>query len=227
MDCSIGEQDLRVHPACYRARPEEKPMRPALLAILAAALAAPVCALADDVVDQINDGLAAYKAGKYSAAASELEFALQGVRQKQAEQLKALFPAAPAGWEADEVEVGAAGMAMMGGGIGANRDYRKKVTGDAEQPEVEISIVGESPLLQTAVMWMSNPMMAGAGAKQVKLGAQRGFLRQEKGSAPEITVVVANKLLVTVKGSGSATEADVTGLAKALDYGKLEKLVTP
>lgn len=193
---------------------------------------------ADDVVNQINEGLTAYKAGKLSQAASELEFAIQAIRQKQAEGLKEVFPKPPAGWKAEDPEVGAAGsMAMMGGGISAKCTYtsEKAIPTDPKDPEageqnpsVQVEIVGESPLLQGMMAMMANPMFAtSGGGKMVKLASYKALLKAEKNSRVELSVVVGNKLLVTVKGDDGAVEKDVMAIAKGVDFAKLEKFTQP
>ncbi len=199
------------------------------------ALLVPSIASADDVTDAINSGLAAYKAGNYSEAASDLEMAVQNIRQKQAEGLKTVFPKPPAGWTAGEAEIASAGMAMLGGGIAAKRTYTGKPVpvdpkdpdAGTQAPEVEMSIAGESPMLSGMLMMISNPAFAGAsGGKVIKIGSYKAMVKKD-GDSAELSLIVANKLLVTVNGNDGATESDVTNLAKAIDFAKLEKFAQP
>ena len=59
-----------------------------------------------------------------SQAIGEIEFALAQLKQKKAEALGQIFPAAPSGWTAEKAQGSSAGGAMFGGGVSATRSYR-------------------------------------------------------------------------------------------------------
>jgi hypothetical protein len=199
----------------------------------------PAPAPADDVTDQIDGAVKLYKEGKFSQAASELDFAVQQIREKQGEQLKAVFPKPLPGWSAEEPEVSAGAASMFGGGISASMKYQKaaptaKPSGGGEEsemenPEVEIEMMTDSPLLQGMLPLLTNPALMGSqGGKLIKVKTYRGISKKAgDGGGPELDLVVANKVLLTVKGSNGATEADLLAYANAMDFATLEKLVAP
>ena len=195
-----------------------------ILSILSIAVALMVWtslpAAADEVTDQIEEGLKLYKEGKYAQAASELEFAVQQIRQRQAVLLKDLFPDPLSGWKADEPETKAAGAAFFGGGISASRTYYKGGS------QIEIEFVSESPLLQSMLMFLSNPMLMAASGEG-ELVKIKGYKAINKYNANErsgeINIVVANKVLVTVRGSGLEGPDILMDFAKATALEKIER----
>lgn len=181
---------------------------PALLA--GVLLAAPV--VADEVTDSINEALSAYEKQDFSAAKQALDYASTLLAQKNAEGLGALLPPALSGWEAEDSESNAAGMAMFGGGIHAGRKYTK---GDVD---VDLQIVGDSPLLGTWMPMLANPSMAAAMGKVTKVGKHRALQTNDG----QVILVVNNRFLVTIDGSGSVE--DKMAYAQAIDFAKLEEL---
>ncbi len=100
-------------------------MRSIPILLIAILLALP--ALADEVTDAVDEGLAAYKAGNYSEAASNLEYAAALIKELKGEKIGVVFPDARQGWEKGEVETAAAGASMFGGGVSATCMYTSKL----------------------------------------------------------------------------------------------------
>jgi hypothetical protein len=176
-------------------------------------------AFADDVTDYMDEALKFYKEGKFTEAVDSLNFAEQLIQQKKSAGLEAFLPEALSGWTAEAPTSSAAGNAMMGGGISAERSYAK---GDAS---IKVNIVADSPLLQGVMMMMSNPMFATSdGGKVERIGGQKAVVKYVAADKNgDVKIVVANRFLVTVEGS-EVTEADLKEYAKAIDYTKLATL---
>ncbi|MDO9043563.1 MAG: hypothetical protein Q7U64_14670 [Desulfocapsaceae bacterium] len=173
--------------------------------------------LADEVTDSITQGLDQYKKGSYAEAMTSLNFAAQKIGQIKADGLKVLIPKPLAGWTADEVVSEAAGTAMFGGGLSAEGRYHKGDKGD-----ITVKIVTDSPLLQSMMMLISNPMFAtSSGGKLEKIKNQTAIVKYEaQGKRGDINVVVAGKVLVTVEGN-EVTQDELMAYAKAVDYEKI------
>ena len=173
---------------------------------------------ADDVTDSIDEAIKAYKANDFAAAAQSLDAAAQLVRQKRGEQFKAYLPAAPSGWTAEDGTSQAVGAAMLGGGTTAERHYTK---GDAS---VTIKLISDSPLMQSVMMMMSNPMFANAdGGKLERIKGQKAVFKNKDGTG-SVNVMVGGSLLVQIEGS-DVTDADLRTFAEAIDYSKLSSLL--
>lgn len=182
----------------------------AVLAFAFTASLAPV--RADEVEDSIKDALASYGRKDYVAAKQSLDYASQLIAQMNAGRLAEILPKPLPGWTAEEVESQAGAMAMFGGGIQAARAYTK---GDAR---IQVTVVGDSPLLGQFMPVFSNPAIAGAMGKMSRIGKQM-VLETNDG---KLVMVVANRFLVTVEGSESAQ--DRMAYAKAMDLGALSAL---
>lgn len=176
-------------------------------------------AAADDVTDYINEALEFYKDGQYSEAVSSLNFAEQLIQQKKSSGLEAFLPEPLKGWDAKAATSQAAGSAMLGGGISAERQYNK---GDSS---IQIQILADSPMLQGVMMMMSNPMFAASdGGKMERIGKQKAIVKYDAGNKEgEIQIVVANRFMVTVEGNG-VSDTELKDYAKAIDYDKMAQL---
>lgn len=188
-----------------------------LILILSLVLISPVIAQADDTLDAMETALDFYKKGKLSKAIGELEFALAQLRQKKAEALEKLLPAAPDGWSAHDEGTTAGGAAMFGGGVSASRKYSQ--TGGRGKATVEF--VTNSPMLQGMAAMMQNPafVQGSKGAKLIRFQGEKAILTSRKSKQAELQLVLNNKMLfkVTVRG---VEDAPTT----AKQFGKLVDL---
>lgn len=189
----------------------------AVIALAAAVAAASV--RADDVEDSVQEAMKAYQGGDYQGAASSLEYAAQLVRQKRGTALQSVFPPPLAGWSAAEAKAETAAASLFGGMTSAERVYTR---GDAT---VTVRIVTDSPMLQGLMAFLTNPAMAAAsGVKMQRIADQKGMVKYDPATKDgEVTVVVANRFMVTVEGQG-AEQQDLVAYAGAVDYRRLQGL---
>ncbi|MGE4559960.1 MAG: hypothetical protein AB7E77_07155 [Desulfobulbus sp.] len=172
----------------------------------------------DNVLSTIREATRQYEAGDYTGAASNLDYAAQLVRQQKSERMKALLPEPLNGWEGKEANAQALGAAILGGGISVSRDYKR---GDAS---ISVEIVSDSPVLQSVLMMINNPMFAGAGGGKLEsLKGQRAILKLDSGKMNgEMYVVVDSRFVITIKGR-RVTRKDLIAYGEAIDYTLLEK----
>ena len=177
-------------------------------------------AWADDISDQIKEAIALYESGDYAGAVSELDFAAAQIRQLQAGKYSDALPDPLPGWESEAAETTAVSGSMMGGAVGANREYRKA---DAT---AEIQILAESPMLQAIAMMFNNPMMlTSSGMELIKIKGHKAALEYDSANrSGEIMLVVLNTVLVTVSGSNIDQE-DLEAYAGVIDYALIKKIV--
>lgn len=190
-----------------------------LALILAGLIAAPGGAAADEVMDAIEEGIRAYKAGEYTGAAGQLEYAAQLIRQLKGAQIRDFLPAPLPGWKAEEASAEAAGVALFGGGVSAERRYRR---GDGV---VTARITGDSPLLQGLLMMFANPAFATQGGGRLQtIKGQRALVKMEPDAAKgEVSLIVGQRYLVQITGSGVSRE-DLVAYAEGVDFAGLLKL---
>jgi hypothetical protein len=177
---------------------------------------------ADDITDWIEDGLRAYRAGNMPEAIESLEVAAQMIRQLKGDEFSEALPEAPAGWTRTEAGGNAVGAALFGGATGANASYERSQ--GEEWSQVEIGIAADNPMLGAMLGALGNPMlMSGQGRKVIKIGGEKASLEYDApGRSGEITVVVAQKVLVTVSGSG-LSEEELRAFAAAVDYDRIRR----
>ncbi len=181
-------------------------------AALLLCLSVPVLA-ADDIVDAIDQARKAYQSGDLGTAKQSLDLASQLIGQKNAEGFVALLPNALPGWKADKAEATAIGAVAFGGASSARCGYTND-KGDT----VEVQITGNSAMIVQFATLLNNPGIAGAMGKIVRVGNQRAIQTSEG----DINMVVANKFLVNISGSGDA--AAKMAYAQAVDVAKLSKM---
>jgi hypothetical protein len=173
---------------------------------------------ADDVLTTIDESVKQYKAGDLAGAASNLDYAAQLIRQKKSEVMKKLLPEPLSGWKAEPADAQALGTAVFGGGINVSRKYTRN------SAVITIDIVSDSPVMQSLIMMLNNPMVAGvSGGKLKTINGQRTIIQyNESKREGEINIVVGNRFMVTVKGRGTDRD-DMIAYAESVDFDALTK----
>ncbi|MCI5142424.1 MAG: hypothetical protein D3909_12055 [Candidatus Electrothrix sp. ATG1] len=173
----------------------------------------------DDVLTTVNEAVRQYKLGEFAGAISNLDYATQLIRQIRSERMKALLPEPLSGWQAKEAEAQALGTAVFGGGITVSRDYFTD-----KGASLSIEMVSDSPVLQSIMTMLNNPLFAGAGGGIIKtVKRQRAIIKyDDKGQKGEINLVVADRFMVTVKGHGVERET-LLKFAESIDFNALAK----
>ncbi|HZS64724.1 MAG TPA: hypothetical protein VFA53_09570 [Xanthobacteraceae bacterium] len=168
---------------------------------------------ADDVLEAIDQARSAYQAGNLAEAKQSLDLASQLIGQKNAEGFVTLLPQPLPGWKAEKAETAALGAAAFGGVTSASRRYTND-KGD----DIEVQITGDSAMIAPMATFLANPQFAGAMGKIVRFGSQRAIVTPDG----DVNMVISNKFLVSVHGSGPA-DAKLS-YAKAVDIAKLSKM---
>ena len=173
----------------------------------------------DDVTDSIKEGLNYYEKGEYSNAIESLSYANQLIKQKKGSNLEDIFPEPLQGWTADKATSTAAGEALFGGGVSAERYYEKN------DSNIQISIFTDSPLMQSMMMMFSNPMLATSdGGKMTKISGHKAIIKYDEGNkSGNIDIVLAAKYLIQISGN-RVDQEDLMDYAKAIDFDKLESM---
>lgn len=186
--------------------------------LLVAVLHTSVLHAEDNVLSTIREATRQYESGDYTGAASNLDYAAQLVRQQKSERMKSLLPEPLSGWEGREANAQALGAAILGGGITVSRDYKRSGS------HLSVEIVSDSPVLQSVLMMVNNPVFAGAGGGKLEnLKGQRAILKFDSGKkSGELYVVVDGRFVVTIKGR-QVTREDLIAYGEAINYTMLEK----
>ncbi|KUF10609.1 hypothetical protein [Pseudoponticoccus marisrubri] len=156
--------------------------------VLVAALACPTLVSADEVTDTLQSAIDAYEEGDIQYALDELDFARQRLLEMKTDSLGAFLPAAPEGWSRAVNSEMNAGLAMMGGGVGAEAEY------DGPGGEsVKITLMADNPMVSSMSAMISNASMM--GLKVERINRQR-FAAQDD----QLMALVGNRVLVQGEG---------------------------
>lgn len=177
------------------------------------------CVLAEEIEDAVKEGMQYYTEGDLSSAAGSLEYAAQLIRQEKGSELEALLPKPLPGWTAEEASSQAAGAAMFGGGVSAERKYRK------DSSRATVKIVTDSPMLQGVMMMFTNPAVAASsGGKLKKINGQKAIVKYNQDrNRGEVQIVVAGRFLVSINGR-KINQEELEGFAEAIDFKKMADL---
>jgi hypothetical protein len=173
----------------------------------------------DDIINTIEEAVRQYRANDFAGAISNLDYATQLIRQKKSERMKALLPEPLPGWQAKPASAKFLGAAVFGGGSTVSRDYFT-----SNGAAISIEIVSDSPVLQSIIMMLNNPLFAGASGGNIQTVKQQRamFKYNEQDHSGEINIVVAGRFIVTVKGRG-IDQPSLLRYAESVDFEVLAK----
>jgi hypothetical protein len=170
----------------------------------------------------------------YKQAQLSLQDAINDLNLLVASDIAQSLPAEISGLKAegkDEMSAGALG--MVGGGFTIIKRYRSQTN---KHNDAEIQILGNSPLLATMNMYLSNPGMMGQDYKSVRVGTQRAIHKTEdlevyddQGNSKTIRTseiqIPLSQTLITIRANGFASEQDELGFAGKFDMAKLKTML--
>jgi hypothetical protein len=145
------------------------------------------------------------------AIAAVLALSARVFAADEAVEFKKLLPAPLAGWQADDAQTTSLGAA--GSSVTAIRRYT-----DAKGNSLEVQITGDSGLVSKYGTMLNNPVISRSKGKIIPVGSQRAV--QEPNG--DVHLVIGDKYIVIVSGSGSANEK--IAYAQAVDVAKLSKM---
>ena len=172
------------------------------LALIAALSIAAAPLAADEISDTLQSALQAYEDGDIAYALEELEYAKQQMLALKTDALSAYLPPAPAGWTREENTDMNAGLAMMGGGVGAGADY----TNGAQS--FTITLMADNPMVGAMAGMIGNAGLM--GAKIVRVGRQK-FMDQDG----QLSALIDNRILVQAEG---APQEIMLPVLETIDY---------
>lgn len=164
----------------------------------------PSLAFADAVSDALAAASAAYESGDMVETANQLTIARGELSKLQSAKMAALLPAAPDGWTREDGADMAEGMAMMGGGAGAEAIYAKDGT------RVTLSVMADNPMVSSMLGIFGNSDMMAMMGKTVTINGT-DFLDQD-GS---MMSVIDNRVMVQAQGG---TVEEMTAILQGMDF---------
>lgn len=182
-------------------------MKKRFVAVIAGALALPVPGFADEISDTLQAALDAYNAGDVAFALEEIDFARQKMVAMQADVFQQFLPEPPDGWTREIDSDMQAGLAMMGGGMGAGATY---MSADRSQ-NYTITMMADNAMVMSMGAMVTNA--AAMGMQLERVGRQRVAISDDQALA-----LVNNRILVTAEGRDSDLLLDAM---KSIDFAAL------
>ena len=185
--------------------------------ILGLLLVSPISVSADEVEDQIRQGLQAYQSQDYRAAVDELNYAIAYIQEKLNSKNSKLLPEPLKGWTASEIENASGAMSMMGMGSHMSRSYQHG------NERIEISITAGSPMVAGALAMINNPMMLSGNPnmKPFRYHHIKG-IKEVSGQRIEITLAIAGQIMIQLSGSNTG-EAVIKQYLDAMNFDAIKK----
>ncbi|UCE88678.1 MAG: hypothetical protein JSW10_10135 [Pseudomonadota bacterium] len=189
-----------------------------LVCVLSAGLAVDVTQ-ADELSDQIERALDAYRDKDYGGAMRRLDVAIALLRQKKAEVVADLLPEPLSGWNAGDAQHSIAATPLMAGGITASRTYTRRGE-NGQDTSVKITLMTDSPLLQSVSILLANPVFADPQSKVMIVAGQKVYYNADDNA---LQAVVADRALVVVDGSSGVDQSTLKEYFGAIDFEALGK----
>lgn len=189
-----------------------------ILCAAACCLCCANAAPADEITDQVKQGLEQYEKGNLGQAVTEIDFALGQIRQKHSELVAAMLPEAPEGWKADKAKANS--QEIMGTGAMASRAYGQD--GGKGRVKVEVLKLGQG------LGAMFNPMMMQkmGGGKPVLINGMKGSMAIKGDNAAEATLTLGPEHILKVDVSRvDDPESVAKRFVTLLDLKKLQQVI--
>lgn len=176
----------------------------------AAVLVAAQPLMADEITDTLQSAIEAYEAGDAQFALEELEYAKQLMMAQKTDALVEFLPPAPDGWTREVNTEMNAGLAMMGGGTGAEATY------EGAGGRITITIMADNPMVGAMSGMIANAALM--GAKVERVGREKFMVKDG-----EVTGLIDKRIMV--KGSGGEV-AKILELLATIDFQGLKRFGT-
>ena len=190
-------------------------MRRTVLALPLLSLALSPLAAADEIREQLDLAIELYEEDDYSAAITELQYAIGEIQAKLGGAYAQTFPPPPDGWTAADASQ-EAGAAFMGGGTIVNRRYSE----DGGNGSMEAQLIIDNPMIQGMAALFSNPAMLAANPnmQRIRMGRDNAILDfDEAAGRGEITFMAGGRAMLKIEGSGLTSGDQLVALLKAWD----------
>ena len=153
---------------------------------------------ADEISDTLQSALDAYNEGDLKYALEELEYAKQQMLALKTDALGAFLPDPPEGWTREVNTEMNAGLGMMGGGIGAEAEYR------GPDDSFTLTIMADNPMIAAMSAMIGNA--AAFGAKIERVGREKFMVKDGT-----VQALIDNRILVKAEGGDTQRMLDLLG----------------
>ncbi len=179
---------------------------------------------AQDFIDEANSNL---KSKNYKEAINSLNMAINEINKMLIDKIRLTLPEEVNGYKAqpdDDETSGSAAMGLFGGGLSVERTYHH----EREQAEdyFSISVMGNSPLLASVNMMLSNSMyMSGTGNKIIRLDNKKAMLSDEGNGSYKLQLPLSSSL-ISVEGYGFSSGDSFTEIINKINFQQIAEVLS-
>lgn len=166
-------------------------------------------AQADDVTELMKSAMTAYEDGDIQYALDELDMARAKLLEMKTASLGSFLPEAPDGWRREVNSEMNKGLAMMGGGVGAEATYT-----DPDGERIKITLMADNPMVMSMSGMIANAAMMGMKTERI----QRQKFAVQDG---QMMALIGNRILVQTEGDTEKTRPllDMMDFAEMSQFG--------
>jgi len=194
-------------------------MKKILLSTLTTIVLLSTPAMADEILEQMNEAIKAYQDKDYKGAMDELKFITAQLQKMDAAENQKLLPAPLEGWEVTQGDNGGQAMMSMlgGGGTSMQATYTKG------QESVEIQILANSPMISMMSMAISNPalMASDPNTSPYRYKRNKG-MKKKDGNNTEVTLLISGQIMIKLTASQLSNDAVLEQYLDLIDIKKLK-----
>lgn len=174
-----------------------------------------------DFLDEANTSI---KSNNYKEAINSLQMAIGEIEKLMIAQIRETLPAEVLGYKADgsdDESSATAAMSMFGGGLAVERNYFKN-PGDWDN-YFKLSVLGNSPMLASVNMMLSNSMyLSSAGGKVIKVGTRKGMMTDEGDGDFQFQLPLSSSL-ISVEGNGFSSSNAFMEVINKINFEEIAK----
>lgn len=160
----------------------------------------------------------------YKEAVNSLNGAISELNKLLINEIREALPDEINGYKAtsdDDDSSGSAAMALFGGGLTVERNYFKS-EGNWDN-YFKVSIMGNSPLLASVNMMLSNSMyMSGSGSKIIKMGSRKAILSDDGDGEFKFQLPLISSL-ISVEGHGFSSSDHFMSFINKIPFDAIAK----
>lgn len=190
-------------------------MRKVCLVMAALGFAATETAGADEVIEQIDAGMAYYAEGDLARAVTEFEFALNALRTRFSDAFMATLPAPPPLWSAEKPAQDN-GAAAFGAGVMVTRRYLEE-KGDGQ---ITAELLVDSPMVQALSAVFNSPILIASDPEleRVRLGRTIALLKWDADRRTgDLSVALGGRVFAKLTGRDLDDKSMLVELMKTWD----------
>jgi hypothetical protein len=177
----------------------------------------------DPFEDALRESLKQYRAGNIAESTAALNQAKEFLEKAKSKEIGNALPAAPEGWEADEMKTEDV-VAFLGGGKVVKKLYKNK----SGQQQIQLEVFYGSSLIKLIRGMLENENIAKAQGYEIKrAGGEKVLVKKMDAKNYECNMPMEDTIMLRMTGKEGAEEAMMLKMMREVDRREIKNLVKP